>query len=175
MFSKELIIPEGVTVEIEGNKIKVSGQKGQIEKKLETSREIKIEKLEKKIKVSSESEKRMVKALVGTIIAHIRNAIEGVVNGYVYKLKVVFSHFPITVKVEGDKVLIQNFLGERIPRVAKIVGKTEVKVDGQDITVSGIDIDDVSRTSANIEQATRRTGYDKKVFQDGCYIISKGE
>jgi large subunit ribosomal protein L6 len=90
-------------------------------------------------------------------------------------LRIVFSHFPVTAKIEGDKILVQNFLGERTPRIAKIVGKTQVKIDNQDITVTGIDIADVSLTASNLEKATRRTGYDKKVFMDGIYITSKGE
>jgi len=175
MFFKELTVPEGVTVDIEGNKAKVSGPKGQIEKKLEITADIKIEKIENKIKVSSESERRKVKALVGTVVAHIKNMTVGVREGFTYKLRIVFSHFPVTAKIEGDKILVQNFLGERTPRIAKIVGKTQVKIDNQDITVTGIDIADVSLTASNLEKATRRTGYDKKVFMDGIYITSKGE
>lgn len=173
MFVKEIVIPEEVIVDISGNKIKVSGPKGELEKELKLTKEIRIEKIGNKIKVSSESERRKIKAMVGTTSAHIRNAIKGVTKGYTYKLKVVFSHFPMTVKVEGDKVIIQNFLGERTPRIAKIVGNTKVEVSGTDITVSGIDIDSVGLTAHNLELATRRTGYDKKVFQDGIYIYSK--
>jgi len=175
MYSKELIIPQDVTVEISGNKVKVKGNKGEIEKTFVLEKNMKLEKVDDKAKVSSESDRRNVKAITGTTIAHIRNMFEGVTKGFAYKLKVVYSHFPVTVKVDGKKVLIQNFLGERMPRVAKIAGKAEVKVDGADITVTGIDVDDVSRTSANIEQSTRISGRDRRVFQDGCWIISKGE
>jgi large subunit ribosomal protein L6 len=175
MYSKELVIPQDVTLDVSGNKVKVSGAKGQLEKEFRLTNNIKIEKIENKIKVSSESERRKVKALVGTILAHIRNAIEGVMKGYTYKLKVVFSHFPVTVKLEGNKLLIQNFLGERKPRAAKIVGDTKVEINGADITVTGIDIDEVGETAHNLELATRRTGFDKKVFQDGIYLVSRGE
>jgi large subunit ribosomal protein L6 len=81
----------------------------------------------------------------------------------------------VTVKVEGDKVLINNFLGERVPRVAKILGKTQVKIDQQDVIITGSSLDDVSQTAANIEQTTRIVGFDKKVFQDGIYITSKND
>ncbi len=175
MFFKELSIPQDVTLELSGNKIVARGPKGEVQKRLEATREIKIEKLDSKIKISSDSEKRMARALVGTITAHIRNAIDGVTKGYTYKMRVVYSHFPITVKVEGDKVLINNFLGERIPRISRIIGKTQVKVEGQDVTLTGPDVDEVSQTAANIEQTCRIVGYDRKIFQDGCYIVSKGE
>jgi large subunit ribosomal protein L6 len=173
MYIKELSIPENVTVEVSGNKVKVSGEKGQLERKFELVKGVKMEKTDNKIKVSAETERRKVKALVGTIIAHIKNMIEGVTQGFTYKLKVVFSHFPVTVKVEGKQVIIQNFLGSRTPRVAKIVGNTEVKIEGQDITLSGIDLENVGQTAANIELATRITGYDRRRFMDGCYIVSQ--
>lgn len=174
MYEKSILIMENVNVDIDNGKVKVSGPKGTLEKSFKL-KNIAIEKVDNKIKVSSESDKRTYRALVGTILAHIRNMMIGVTKGYTYKLKVVFSHFPVTVKVDKDKVLIQNFLGERKPRVAKIVGNAQVKVEGQDITVTGIDIDEVSQTASNIELACRITGYDRKIFQDGIWIVSKGD
>jgi large subunit ribosomal protein L6 len=174
MYSVELKIPENVKVEIEGKKVKVSGERGELERNFD-EKGIKIDFVEGKIVVSSESERKKFRALVGTIIAHIKNMIEGVTKGFTYRLRVVYSHFPITVKVEGDKILIQNFLGERVPRVAKIVGKTQVKVEGSDLIVSGINVEEVGQTAANIEQACRIVGYDRRKFMDGIYIVSKGE
>ena len=175
MFAKDVKIPEGIKVEVSGNKVKVSGPKGELEKSFVIPKDVKVEISEGKVRVFSENEKRKIKAIVGTIAAHIRNMIEGVTNGYVYKLKIIYSHFPITVKVEGDRVIIQNFLGERKPREAKIVGNVKVEVKGQEIIVSGIDIDAVGQTAGNIEQATRIVGKDRRVFQDGIFIVSKGE
>jgi large subunit ribosomal protein L6 len=172
MYSVELKIPENVKVEIEGKKVKVSGERGELERNFD-EKGIKIDFVEGKIVVSSESERKKFRALVGTIIAHIKNMIKGVTKGFTYRLRIVYSHFPVTVKVEGDKVLIQNFLGERVPRVAKIVGKTQVKVEGSDLIVSGINVEEVGQTAANIEQACRIVGYDRRKFLDGCYIISK--
>jgi large subunit ribosomal protein L6 len=100
--------------------------------------------------------------------------IKGVVEGFECKLKIVYAHFPIQVKVEGDKVLIINFLGEKKPRKAQIVGKeTKVKVTSDEIIITGIDKEAVGQTAANIEQATRIKGYDPRVFQDGIYITVK--
>ena len=112
---------------------------------------------------------------MGTAVAHIRNMITGVTEGYTYKLKIVYSHFPVTAKVEGDKILIQNFLGERTPRVAKIVGDTKVEIKDQEITVTGIDLEEVSQTSGNIEQACRIIGFDRRRFPDGVFITSKDD
>ena len=174
MYTKEISIPEDVTIEIVGSVVKITGPKGQLERNFELG-EVKIDKTEKKIKTSSESERRKVKSLVGTVIAHIRNMMTGVTKGFTYTMKVVFSHFPITVKVEGDKVLIQNFLGERTSRIAKIVGDSKVEVNGQDITITGIDLEAVSQTSANMEQASRIIGFDRRRFPDGVFIVIKGK
>ncbi|MEM7825644.1 MAG: 50S ribosomal protein L6 [Candidatus Aenigmatarchaeota archaeon] len=173
MILAEFKIPEGIKIELEKNKLKVSGSLGSLEKELKISKKIKIEKVENIIRVSSEEEKRKLKAMAGTFIAHLRNMIEGVQKGFKYKLKIVYSHFPITVKVEGDKVLIQNFLGERVPRIAKIMGNAKVEVKPPEIFVSGIDLEDVSQTAGNIEQACRIKARDRKVFQDGIWIVGR--
>ncbi|MEM5882706.1 MAG: 50S ribosomal protein L6 [Candidatus Aenigmatarchaeota archaeon] len=172
MYSLEFKIPDEVKVEIEENKFKVSGPLGNLEKTFKIPKEIRVEKLNNIIKVSCE-EKRKLKAMAGTIVAHLRNMVEGVQKGFKYKLKIVYSHFPITVKVEGDKVLIQNFLGERVPRIAKIKGNVKVEVVPPEIYVSGIDLEDVSQTAANIEQACRIKARDRRVFQDGIWVVGR--
>lgn len=173
MFAKELIVPSDVSIEVSANKIKVTGPRGELERKFEIREDIKIEKIGDKIVVSSESERRKIKALVGTVTAHIRNMIIGVTKGFTYRLKIVYSHFPISVKVEGDKIIIQNFLGERTPRIAEIVGDVEVKATKEEVIVTGTDIEAAGQTAANIEQATRIVGFDRKVFTDGIFIIEK--
>ena len=64
-------------------------------------------------------------------------------------------------------------MGEKIPRLAKISPGVDVKIEGDMITVSGFDREKVGQSAANIELATRRPGFDKRIFQDGCYIVSK--
>jgi large subunit ribosomal protein L6 len=101
--------------------------------------------------------------------------ITGVTKGYSYKIKIVFSHFPITVKLEGKKLLIENFTGERKARYVKILGDVKVKIETEDVIISGINLEEVSQTSANIEQATRVKGKDARVFLDGLYVYERNE
>ena len=119
---------------------------------------------------------KKTRAMVGTWAAHIRNMVKGSQENYEYKLKVCFSHFPIKVKVQPDRVIIENFLGERTPRKARIMGApaTKVKSAGEEITVTGPDIEAVSQTAANLEQSCKIRGFDPRVFQDGIYITQKG-
>ena len=170
MYSKELTLASDVTVEIDGGEVKVSGSKNELKREFKLAYGIKIQKQDNKIIAVSESSERKAKALMGTIIAHIRNMIKGVKEGYTYHLKIVYNHFPMTVKVEGDKVVTQNFIGERTPRIAKIAGNTQVKIEGQDVTVTGSDIEDVGLTAGSIELSCRIVGYDKRRFSDGIYI-----
>ena len=100
--------------------------------------------------------------------------IKGVTEGFEYKMKTVFSHFPIKTMVEEERFVIQNFLGERAPRYAKILEGVTVEAKGEDITVTGVDKEKVGQTVANIERATAVKRRDIRVFQDGVYRISKG-
>lgn len=103
--------------------------------------------------------------------------IKGINAGFTYKMKVVHAHFPVTLKVvdKERKLLIENFTGEKTPRVAWIVGETKVKASGDEIVVQGINLEDVSQTAANIEQSTRIKDKDQRVFLDGIYVFEKKE
>lgn len=113
--------------------------------------------------------------MVGTLASHCSNMCTGVAKGYLYSMKVVYSHFPIQIKVIGETLEIVNFLGEKHPRYARILPGTSVKVGSDEITVTGINKEFVGSTAANIERATRIRNRDPRVFQDGIYIVTRGE
>jgi len=77
------------------------------------------------------------------------------------------------VTVEGDEVVIENFLGETAPRRTEVHGDTDVEVDEEQVTLRGPDVEAVGQTAADIEQLTRVTDKDVRVFQDGVYITNK--
>jgi len=169
---EEVEIPEGVEVTVEGNTVKVKGPNGELERELRYPG-VQIFTEDGKVVVFKEFPRKRDIAIARTFKAHIANMIKGVTEGFTYKLKVVYSHFPMTVKVQGDEVLIENFLGEKNPRRAKILPGVKVKVMGSEVIVEGIDKEAVGQTAANIEQATRITKWDRRVFQDGIYIVEK--
>ena len=169
-------IPEKTEVTVQGFKVLVSGSKGKVEKDFSSplfNKEVKITKETHTVKVHSESMKRKIKSQVGGVAAHIRNMIKGVNSGYSAKMKIVFMHFPVTAKVAGKEVTVANFLGEKAPRRAEIIGDTKVDIKGEEIFVSGIDKEAVSQTAANIETATRVSARDRRVFQDGIFVTEK--
>ncbi len=167
-------IPDGVKVNVEGKIVEVMGEKGRLIRDF-SGLPVSIEIVDGEIEVSALRSRRKEKACVGTVCAHIRNMITGVTKGFTYKLKIVFAHFPISVKVDGDKVIIANFMGERAPRVAKIVGDVKVTVNGDDVIVQGMNIEEVGQTAANIEQATKIKNRDPRRFLDGIYVYEKLE
>lgn len=174
MLKEEVEIPEGVEIEVEGLRIRVRGPKGVVEKDLSHAKEVTIQQNGRLLVLETYFANRKVKAKFYSTVSHIKNMIDGVMRGYRYKLKIVYSHFPVSVKVEGDRVVIENFIGEKSPRIAKIVGNVKVSVSKTDVVIEGCDLEAVSQTAANIEQATKIKEFDRRVFVDGIYIYERG-
>jgi large subunit ribosomal protein L6 len=172
MFEKTVEIPEGVNASMDGNKLVVTGPKGNLERVFK-HHIVKIEIKDSHIKVFSKDERRKQRGLVGTWTALTKNMIHGVNKEWEARLKAVYSHFPMKLAVEGDKFIIQNFLGEKAPRSAKIVEGTNVRVDREEIIITGVDREKVGQTAANIEISAKVIGFDRRVFQDGCYLVQK--
>ncbi|MBI5681213.1 MAG: 50S ribosomal protein L6 [Methanobacterium sp.] len=171
VLREEIEIPEGIDVTINGE-VTVKGSKGQLSRKFKHSN-IVIKKEDEKIVLESNFPKKRDKAMLGTIKSHIDNMIIGLTDGFTYNMKIVYAHFPMTVKAAGDKVIIENFLGERYPRTAKIVGNAKVQIKGEEAIVTGANKEEVGQTAANLEQATKIKGRDPRVFQDGIYLVSR--
>lgn len=170
---KETIrIPEEVDVDVKSGLVEISGEKGKLRREFDILG-ISIEKNEDEIIIKSDSSKKKSRASVGTVVSHVNNMIKGVTEGFTSRLKIVYSHFPITVNVSGGKVKIENFIGEEEPRYAEIVGGTEVEIKDDEIELTGSDKEEVGQTAANIEQTARVRGRDPRVFQDGIYIIKR--
>jgi large subunit ribosomal protein L6 len=170
--SKTIQIPDSVNVLAEGRKVTVKGQKGTLTRDFSHA-PISMKLEGKTIRIWAEWPRKKEAALVGTFYSHIQNMITGVGKGFTYKLKIVFSHFPISVKVKDKTISIENFTGERSPRRVKIIGEVQVKVESEDVIVQGINLEDVSQTAANIEQGTKVKRKDPRVFLDGIYIYEK--
>jgi large subunit ribosomal protein L6 len=172
--SRTIQVPDDVTLSIVGKTINVKGAKGSLSRDFSYAT-CAIESQDKNVRILAKWPRKKEAALVGTIFSHINNMIVGVTKGYTYKMKIVFSHFPITVKVQGKAVLIENFTGERRPRKVEIIGDVKVKIEPDDIVLQGSNLEHVSQTAANIEQSTRVRNKDPRVFLDGIYIYERNE
>jgi large subunit ribosomal protein L6 len=171
-LSVEVEIPEGVEVNIEGNSVNVKGSGGESKKTFNVGK-LNLEIKDNKVIMGNKKSTKMEKKLMNTLAAHIKNMIKGVQEKFEYELKICFHHFPITVDVQGDKAIIKNFLGEKIPREAGIVEGANVQVEKDIIKVDSIDKDIAGQTAANFEKATKIKMRDRRVFQDGIFITNK--
>ncbi len=167
-------IPEGVEVSVDGRAVTVKGEKGTLTRDFSHA-PVSIQLEGDRVNIQTNWPRKREAALVGTIKSHIQNMIIGVTKGFTYKLKIVFSHFPISVKVREKTMAIENFTGERSPRITKIMGETKVTVKSEDVIVQGIDIEDVSQTAANIQRATKVKSKDPRVFLDGIFLYERHE
>jgi large subunit ribosomal protein L9e len=116
-------------------------------------------------------------ACVRTVCSHIDNMMVGVTRGFLYKMRFVYSHFPINVTLAGDVVEIRNFLGEKRVRKVKLLdGVSYIRsADVKDeIQLLGNDIANVSLTAAQIQQSTNVRNKDLRKFLDGIYVSEKG-
>ncbi|MDG6913821.1 MAG: 50S ribosomal protein L6 [Nitrososphaerota archaeon] len=169
-----IALPEGVSVKLEGRTLSIKGKLGEAKKRFDKVN-VNLSVQGNKVTLSPFSAKKKDNVIINTVASIVNNMVTGVTKGFTYKLKVVYAHFPITVKVKGDQVLVENFVGERSPRISQIVGGCKVSVEGDDVIVKGVSLEDVGQTAANVELATKIRRKDQRVFLDGVYIYHKEE
>ena len=167
-------IPEGVTASIsEDGVVTIQGPKGTLSREF-TSTFIQLFQDGSGLIVRVDMPRRKQRALAGTWNAHLNNMVKGVTEGFTYTLKAVYSHFPMTLAVNGNTFVVNNYFGEKVPRNANILSGVEVKVSNKtEVTVSGMDKELVGQTAANIEKCATVKNRDRRVFQDGIYLINK--
>ncbi|MBI5393055.1 50S ribosomal protein L6 [Candidatus Woesearchaeota archaeon] len=171
-YTEQLEVPEGITVTYHDGTLIVKGKNGELQRKLSSKRiNISVDKsvVNFSVLVMAKAEKMML----GTFKSHLKNMIEGAQKNYVYKLKICSGHFPMNVAVTNNQVIVKNFIGEKKPRILSLTKGVSVKIDGEVITVEGNDIEAVGMTAAAVERLASRTGFDKRVFQQGIYITEK--
>ncbi len=172
-MEERVTLPEGFEAEYGDGVLTIEGDGEQVEKKLEHPK-VDVEVNGEEVVFSTESTKRNVTSILGTFRSHTENMIEGVHEPHLYRMKGVYAHFPMTIKQESNKVLIENFMGERAPREIEVMEGVNVQINGDDLEISGADKDRVAQTAARIEQACKKGDRDPRTFQDGVYIV-KGD
>ncbi len=172
MTRTEIELPDDVSATVDHLDLTVEGPDGSVTRRLWYP-DIDVSVDDETVVIETDVENAKTYATVGTFESHVRNMVHGVTEGWEYKMEVHYAHFPMQVAVEGDEVVIENFLGEKAERRTPIRGDTEVQVDGEEVTLTGSDKEAVGQTAADIEQLTRVNDKDTRVFQDGVYIVEK--
>ncbi|PKL64477.1 MAG: 50S ribosomal protein L6 [Methanomicrobiales archaeon HGW-Methanomicrobiales-3] len=170
---RKITIPEGVKAQLDGAQLRVNGPKGQLSRNVRFPQVI-VTCEGNVVTIETESKRKEITAMVGTLEAHTKNMIRGVTEGFEYRMKVVYSHFPIQLKLQGNRLEIANFLGEKKARYARIEADVTAKVANDEVVLTGIDREKVGTSAANIEHATHIRDRDPRVFQDGIYMVQRG-
>ncbi len=156
-------MPQGVSVQLSGNRISVKGPKGTVERTFSPLVAISVSGNE--IKVDGD------KMHVNTTESLLAAMAKGVTEGYKKELKIIYAHFPISLEVKGQDVIIKNFQGEKMNRRSRLVGDTKLVAKGQAATLTGSDKEAIGQSMANLRTAMRIKEKDDRVFQDGIYEI----
>jgi len=170
---RKVRIPDGVKVSLDGMYLRVTGPKGQLFRNVRFP-QVTVTCDGNEVVIATESRRKAITAMVGTLEAHTKNMFRGVTDGFEYRMKVVYSHFPIQLKIQGNRLEIANFLGEKKARYARIEPGVTAKVGNDEVVLTGIDREPVGNTAANIEHATHIRDRDPRVFQDGIYMVQRG-
>ncbi len=165
-------VPEGVTVTLNKHMLQVQGPLGKTFKSFKKI-PVNLEVNDGKVQLKAQGSRKKDYAIMNTAKSLISNLCEGIVDGYTVKMKVVYAHFPVTVKTKDNLVLIENFQGERAARISKIFGQVKVIPKGDDVIITGSVLTDVTQTAANIEQNTKVKNKDHRVFLDGIYVYDE--
>jgi large subunit ribosomal protein L6 len=167
-------LPSGVSLSVEGRTLKAKGPLGSSQRPFPADvLGLAVKDGQATLTLLLAPGRRASQALLGTWAAHVRNLAAGLTRGVEARLKVVAAHFPMKVAVRGTELVIENFLGEKYPRSARLVTGTEAVVEGEFVVLSGTDVEQVGQSAANIERATRIREYDPRVFQDGIYLTER--
>ena len=167
-----LQIPDEVSAEMDHLDLTAEGPNGSVTRRLWYP-DVSVTVEDDEVVIQSDEDDAETMSTLGTFESHVNNMFHGVTEGWEYEMEIFYSHFPMQVNVEGNEVVIENFLGEKAPRRTEIHGDTDVEVSEEQVTLRGPDIEAVGQTAADIEQLTRVKDKDVRVFQDGVYITQK--
>lgn len=171
-ISEQIEIPSGILCESSDHTIKCKLGETEVSRKIEAPClliSVKDNQLNLECPFGNKNDFKKIKSG----IAHIKNMFLGLQTPFVYKLEYCNVHFPMTLKLEGSKVVISNFLGEKTPRFAEILPGVKVDIKGQKITVTASDKEAAGQTAANLEKATKIRNRDRRVFQDGIFLTER--
>ena len=155
--NRKIVIPEGVSVENDNNKVTVKGKLGELSLELPSVITMEIEGNEITLKRSNED--KFTKSLHGTANANITNMIKGVTEGYKKGLEIVGVGYRFNMK--GNDLVINA--GYSHPVEMKVPNGIKIEVvSNTEITVSGISKELVGEYAANIRKVREPEPYKGK-------------
>ena len=166
---RELLIPAGVTVTVESDLVTVKGPKGEL--KYTKPSIITVEEVEGKILTKRPNDAKVSRQLHGTVNALVKNMIVGVTEGYTSSLEAVGVGYRF--QVQGTKINVNA--GYSNPVIVEVPAGVKVEqVNNTEITISGIDKQQVTEFAANIRAIREPEPYKGKgIRYKGEYVRRK--
>ena len=143
---KIIPIPQGVELKIDGRKVSAKGPKGELSCDLLAGIEVDIE--EGQASVRQTSTEKTAGAMHGLSRALVNNLVEGVFHGFSKSLEIHGTGY--RAQVQGDKLILN--LGFSNPIEYPVRKGIIAAVEGNKITVSGIDKAMVGQVAAEIRK-----------------------
>ena len=170
---EEIAIPADVEIQIEGERIIMKNKDVTITRILHPLINVKSEG--KNLVLTTKKNRKIERRMMGTFFAHIKNMMRGFTEPFKYRLQVVNVHFPMTVSHDKEKkeIVIKNFLGEKKDRRVPLIDGVEVKVTKDIIELESADIEKAGQIATRIEKGARVRDKDRRIYQDGIFIIEK--
>lgn len=165
---KSIIVPDGVTIKVEGNNVKVKGPKGELENSFHSN--MKIEFNNNEILVTRPDDLRVNKSLHGLTRALIQNMVSGVTTAYSKTLDIVGVGYKAELK--GNNLLINIGYSHPIyfmpPEGITLQAPTPTQ-----IVISGIDKQLVGMVAAKIRSFREPEPYKGKGIKYSNEIIQR--
>ncbi len=163
-------MPEGAEAKIQDNFIVVKGKKGELKQELHNL--VKVEIKDRIISVSvKRPEVKKERAFWGLYRSLINNMVAGVSEGYEKKLEVIGVGY--RVALAGKKIILN--VGYSHPVDFPLPKGISAQVEGNAITISGIDKQLVGETAARIRKVRKPEPYKGKGIKYIDEIIRRKE
>ena len=171
-LEESIELPENITASAEGSVLTIKGPKGEVTRDF-FSENVAVSVVSGKINISAPNDTKRERKMAGSFKAHVQNILKGVVDDHHSKMKVLSGHFPITVSVNGREFSVRNYFGEKTARKFTLPEGVSVKVKENEIEIESCDKELVGSVTSSIEKLTRRTTFDRRVFQDGIVLLKE--
>lgn len=161
LAKKPIIVPEKVTITVDGSTVSVKGPHGEISRSFPPFVLVQKGEEANAYFVTLKEVNKSTKAMAGTAVAHIKNMLKGVVEPYVKKLILEGVGFKSDVK--GEKLVLA--LGFSHPVEVAIPKTLKVSAEKNVITISGINKDEVGQFAAMVRSLKEPEPYKGKGFR----------
>ena len=155
--NRKLVIPEGVSIENQDNKVIVKGKLGELS--LELPNKITMEVNEDGITLKRSDDEKFTKALHGTANANLNNIIIGVTQGYKKNLEIIGVGYRFNV--QGSKLVISAGYSHPVEMAIPEGLKVEL-ISNTEISISGISKELVGEYAANVRKVRAPEPYKGK-------------